>query len=80
MPIDTDKFKNFTENLGLQIDYSDGQVLLTAFKEFGAQKTKQLSQTELTTLRKAYKIIKAIADKEHEEFWNRYQQQLSLNL
>ena len=80
MPIDTDKFKNFTEKLGLQIDYSDGQVLLTAFKEFGAQKTKQLSQTELTTLRKAYKIIKAIADKEHEEFWNRYQQQLLLNL
>jgi hypothetical protein len=80
MPIDTDKFKNFTDKLGLQIDYSDGQVLLTAFKEFGAQKTKQLSQTELTTLRKAYKIIKAIADKEHDEFWNRYQQQLLLNL
>lgn len=80
MPIDTGKLKSFTEKLGLQIDYSDGQVLLTAFKEFGAQKTKQLSQTELTTLRKAYKIIKAIADKEHDEFWNRYQQQLLLNL
>jgi hypothetical protein len=80
MPIDTDKFKNFTEKLGLQIDYSDGQILLTAFKEFGTLKNKQLSPAELTTLRKAYKIIKAIADKEHDEFWNRYQQQLSLNL
>jgi hypothetical protein len=42
MPIDTDKFKNFTEKLGLQIDYSDGQFLLTAFKEFGTLKNNRL--------------------------------------
>lgn len=80
MPIDTNKFKAFTEKLGMQIDYSDGQLLLTAFKVFGEAKKHSYNSSELKILYKAYDLIKRTADKEHDEFWNKHHQQLLLNI
>lgn len=72
MPIDTDKFKKFTESFGLGIDFSDGQVLLTAYKEFGKTNKSAYTEAESKVLNQAFILIKKIADKEFDEFWKRY--------
>ena len=72
MPINTDKFKDFVHSFGLGIDFSDGQVLLTAYKEFGKANKSAYTEEESKVLNQAFLLIKKVADAEFDSFWKRY--------
>jgi hypothetical protein len=74
MPIDTDKFKSFVTAFGFDIDFSDGQFLLTAFKGFADAKKKAYSEAEKKILNQAFLLIKKVADKDNDDFFRDYEQ------
>ena len=72
MPINTDKFKDFVQSFGFGIDFTDGQVLLTAYKEFGKVYKSAYTEEEQKILNQAFILIKKVADNEFDDFWQRY--------
>lgn len=73
MSVNTEKYKDLLQVFGLDIDFSDGQFLLAAFKGFADAKKTAYTEEERTVLNQAFILIKKVADKENDDFFKKYE-------
>jgi hypothetical protein len=72
MLMNTDQLKKFIQDFGFNIDFSDGEILLTAFKSFAEINKTSYSAEEKKILNEAFILIKKITEKQSDNFWKKY--------